>query len=59
MPTRRSDATADVNGVAAGALRDMAALQDGGQSQRGYANAATAVLGLELSPSWTSRGCAP
>lgn len=46
-PPRRSPAAVDVNGAAAAALRDMAALQEAVHSQRGYANAATAVLGLE------------
>lgn len=48
MPTR-ADAASDLNSVVASALRDMAALQDAVHSQRGYAGAATAILGLETS----------
>lgn len=48
-PTRRSDAATDLNGAAAAALRDMAALQDTVHGRRAYAQAATAVLGLDVS----------
>lgn len=48
MPSRRTHASTDLNATAAAALRDMAALQDTGHGQRGYAKAATAVLGLEV-----------
>lgn len=47
MPPRRAEASTDLNGTAAAALRDMAALQDTVHGRRGYAKAATAVLGLE------------
>ncbi len=47
MPTRRSASTIDVNATAAGALRDMAALQESVHGQRAYTQAAAAVLGLD------------
>lgn len=43
-----ADAASDLNSAVAGALRDMAALQDAVHSQRGYGNAATAIMGLEV-----------